>query len=162
MKTFQGLLWVMVVVAAVGTATAGEEVAVQKARVKVEAKAKVALMFAYPTAKQLTDTSYEKGTLNRDGSVTLTYTLMFLDSDGDRAFVGLRYEFDKDGKCTGIRETDRSSVWPAFGTAKLTLELVKEAIKSDPKSRDNADAQKLLKITEPTQFLTELINFNAR
>ncbi len=145
----------------VGHASAADPPGSKTAARMVTTNGKMILGFAYPTAKKLDKIELDDTDQSRDGSFTLTYTVDYTDKDGDAAYVTLKFTFDKSGKMLGVKETSRSSFWPAFGTAKLVLEATKEIIRNDEKARNSPDGKKLLAIDEPTEFLAELLNLKA-
>jgi hypothetical protein len=144
-----------------GRAAASDPPEVKDAVKMVESNAKVIQAFAYPTTKKLNDTTFVKGVRYSDGSFALTYNFDYTDSDGDPAYVKLKFTFSKSGKMRSVEEVDRSSFWPAFGTAKLALEVLKEAIRNDPDARNSPEGKRLLAIDDPTEFLVELLNIKA-
>jgi len=144
-----------------GRAAAEDQPEVKDAARMIQTNAKVIQAFAYPTTKKLTGTEYVKGVPYKDGSFALTYNFDYTDSDNDPAYVTLKFTFDKTGKMRSIEEVDRSSFWPAFGTAKLALEVLKESIRNDEQARNSPEGKRLLAIDDPTEFLVELLNIKA-
>ncbi|MBY0513986.1 MAG: hypothetical protein K2P78_08765 [Gemmataceae bacterium] len=143
-----------------GRAAASDQ-EVRDAGKMVTTNAKVIQAFAYPTTKKLTGTEFVKGVRNADGGFSLTYNFDYVDSDGDDAYVTLKFTFTASGKMKKVEEVSRSSFWPAFGTAKLALEVLKESIRNDEKARNSPEGMRLLAIDDPTDFLVELLNIKA-
>jgi hypothetical protein len=116
------------------------------------------LTAAYPTARKLVSEKYIKGHKLNGGGFALSHRLRYKDADGDDAFVELKFTFTGQGMLKKIEESDRSSLWPAFGTMKLFLEAVKAAVRNDPQRRDDPAWQALLKVSEPEEFMVGYLN----
>lgn len=127
----------------------------------IEDNQKLVIGFAYPTTKSVDSLKLVDDGVNKDGSFYLTVKFGITDSDGDPAHVTLKFKFDKSAKLTDVSETNRSSIWPSFATAKLVLEAVKAAIRNDDKLKDDPAWKQLLKIDSPQEFLCTLINIRS-
>lgn len=127
----------------------------------IEDNQKLIIGFAYPTTKKIDSLKLVDDSANRDGSFSLTVRFNITDSDGDPAYVTLKFKFDKSARLTDVSETGRSSIWPSFGTATLVLEAVKAAIRNDDKLKNDPAWKQLLKIDNPQEFLCTLVNIRG-
>lgn len=160
-------LWTVLLGTALGFALSAQParadeplVGLKAAHRVIKSEAKVVLGFAYPTNKRLSSVEYDEDASEKfyDGSYQLTYTLNYVDSDGDDAYVSLKFDFDKRGKLTSITDGGHSSFFAPFFGAGLTLELVKAAIKNDEQLADDPVGKELLKVDSVEAFLVGYIN----
>ncbi len=105
-------VFLALVVSALPARADDEPVGIKAAHRVIKAQGKVVLGFAYPTAKRLTGVEYDEGSKFGDGSYQLTYTLNYVDSDGDSAYATLKFNFAKDGKLASIKDKAHSSFFP--------------------------------------------------
>jgi hypothetical protein len=135
-----------------------ELVGLKAAHRVIKSEAKAVLGFAYPTAKRVSSVEYDDGVRFEGGGYRLIYAINYVDSDGDDAYVSLKFDFDKRGKLTSISDKAHSSFFPPFLTAGLFLELMKTAIKNDPKLREDPAWQQLLRVNKAEEFLVGYVN----
>lgn len=125
----------------------------------VRREAKVILGMAYPTNKGLKNVDLDEARRLPGGGYALRYTFDYTDSDRDPADMTLDFVFDQAGKLQEIRIVNQSSFFPPFLTAKLFLEVIKAALRNDPKMSREPDVQKLLMVNDPREFLVAYLNF---
>ena len=94
---------------------------------------------------------------NRDGSYRLSYVFNFSDG-GEAGYRVIHFDFDREGKLTGLTPGSGSSFIPAFLGSDLVLEVVKAGLK-DSKNADDPVVKELLKVRGSKEFLLRYLQW---
>jgi hypothetical protein len=125
---------------------------------QINTEKKVIMAFMYPTVT-LDDIEFD-GYRRTDAGFELDVIFDYSDKGDNSGWVKASFGFDKAGKLTSVNVRKWSDFFPPFGLAKLTLELIKGAIRNDANA--TADAKKLLTIDDPKVFLVEYLKTKDR
>jgi hypothetical protein len=111
------------------------------------------MAFMYPTVT-LDNIEFDGYRLTASG-FELDVIFDYSDKSNNNGWVKASFGFDQYGKLTSMNVRKWSDFFPPFGLAKITLELIKAAIRNDPNA--TPEAKKLLTIDDPRVFLIEYL-----
>ncbi len=123
----------------------------------ITGEARGILGLAHPTVRY-TGVENDRRTDYRDGSYQLAYSFTFRDGAEDGYRV-IRFNFDNAGKLTGLTPGASSTLFPAFFGSDLILEVLKTALRDDPKTRDDPLVKELLKVRNAQDFLLKYLQW---
>ena len=119
-RAWTGKFAIALLAAAAGLARAEDAPNPRPGQRMIESEAKMLLAFAYPTAKRLGQVECDGVRKGFNGGYSLDYTLNYVDSDGDPAYVSLRFSFTAAGKVASgalAPAIVRAAAGSAFATA---------------------------------------------
>jgi len=144
-----------------GSASAGEPVGLKAAQRVLNGEAKMILLLAHPTCK-LTKSGIDEVKTFTDGSYQVVATHDYVDGDREPGYRTLRFNFDKNGKLTGIADGPGTGFIPPFFASGLILEVIKGQVRNDPKMSRDPLGMQLLQVTDGRQALVLMLQFKLK
>lgn len=133
-----------IVVVSASQSAMADPIKEKAARRFIEAHAKLIMRAAHPTVVYV-NAEFD-GSSNHASGFNVVYTLNWKKKGNKekRHYTTFNFMFDTNGKLQSLEPTGRSNILPPFALSDVALELIKEAIKSDPDLAKNRKMQAIL------------------